>query len=212
MTKLMFLSLLFFAAPVVAQNRVDFLFDLEGVHRTGGSTSYAPNTLRFEPSFHTGGGIGAGLNFFVSDRVSIETKAAWLEAPMQLRVVGRDTVQILNLGDVQFYPLSAVLQWHPLERSALRPYLGAGVVYTIMRGVDRTIPNTPATSIEFRNPTGLVVDAGLEWSLGSRWSLAGDARYVPMETTSRATFVGTPSSTEIHTRPLIVSTGVAYHF
>ena len=130
---------------------------------------------------------------------------------MRLRVVGIDSVQIFNLGDTKFYPLSVVLQWHPVEHATFRPYLGAGVVYTVMSGVNKSIPNTTATSVDFDNPTGLVTDFGLEISLSSRWSVYGDARYVPLETSSRATFVGTASTTSFRTRPLIVAFGIAYH-
>jgi outer membrane protein W len=212
MKKLMFLSLLAAACPLFAQRRVDFIFDVEGVRRTGNNTSYSPGTVRFEPSFGTGGGIGAGLNFFLSDRVSLEAKAAGIEANMNVRIVGSDSVQIISLGRAQIYPISAILQWHLAEHGTLRPYIGAGVVHTILRNINRKIPSTTATGVRFRDPTGLVVDGGLELSLGKRWSIYGDARYVPLETTSRASFIGTTSVTNISVRPLIVSTGIAYHF
>jgi hypothetical protein len=49
---------------------------------------------------------------------------------------------------------------------------------------------------EVADPTGLVVDGGPEFNLGRRFSLLADARYVPIETKSRA----------------IVSFGVAHRF
>lgn len=212
MKKLMFLSLLLVASPLFAQRRIDLLVDLEGVHRTGSDTSFSPGTIRFEPSFNNGGGLGVGLNFYFSDRVSLEAKVAGMESRTNIRIVGQDSVQIFNLGHAQMYPVSAVLQWHPLPHGALRPYIGAGAVHTILHNINRNIPSSPATGVKFRDPTGLVVDGGLELSLGRKWSLYGDARYVPLETKSRATFVGANSTTEISVRPLLVSTGIAYHF
>lgn len=212
MKKLLILSLLVVASPVFGQRRFDIFLDLEGVHRTGSTASYSPGTVRFEPTVANGRGIGGGLNFFISDRVSLETKVAVLQSKMKVRIVGRDSVQLITIGDAQMYPLSAVMQWHPVEKAALRPYLGAGIVHTIIKNIDRSIPNSSAAGIEFKDPTGLVVDGGLELSLGSRWSVYGDARYVPLETKSRATFVGASSFTEISVRPLIVSTGLSYHF
>ena len=212
MKKLMFLSLLAAATPLFAQRRVDLLVDVEGAHRTGSVKSYSPGLVRFEPTFGTGGGIGVGLNFFFSDRLSLEAKAAGLVNHGRLRVVGQDTVLIFNLGDTQVYPLSAMLQWHPVEHGTFRPYIGGGIIHTILHNVNKDIPGTPVTKIRFRDPTGLALDGGLEWRLGSRWSLYGDARYVPLETKSRAVFVGANSFTELNVRPLVVSTGIAYHF
>src|SRR5205809_195712 len=58
------------SAPLTAQRRIDFLIDAEGARRTGQNQSFTPG-MRFDPQFGTGGGAGAGLNFFLSDRVSI---------------------------------------------------------------------------------------------------------------------------------------------
>lgn len=212
MKKLLFLSLLLVASPTFGQRRIDFLFDLEGVHRSGKTRSFSPGSVRFEPSFNNGGGIGAGLNFYLSDRVSLEAKVAGIESAMHVRIIGQDSVQNIDLGHGQIYPISAILQWHPVEHGTFRPYIGAGAVHTILRNINRQIPGSSATGIRFHDPTGVAVDGGVELSLGSKWSLYGDARYVPLESKGRATFVGANSVTELSVRPLIVSTGVAYHF
>jgi outer membrane protein len=213
MKKLMFLSLLLAAAPLVAQDHThtDLFFDIEGVHRTGSETGFSPGVIRFEPTFNTGGGLGGGANFFFTDHVSLEAKVAALEGRMHVRIVGQDSVQIINIGLTQMYPLSATLQWHTTG-GAFRPYFGAGVVHTILHNVNKQVPNTTISAIHFRDPTGLLIDGGLDLSLGRKWYLFGDARYVPVETRSRATFVGTTSFTELRVRPLIVSTGIGYRY
>jgi outer membrane protein W len=65
---------------------------------------------------------------------------------------------------------------------------------------------------EVADPTGLVVDGGLEFNLGRRFNLLADARYVPIETKSRATFPGTTSSLDLSVRPAIVAFGLGYRF
>ena len=67
------------AVPMTAQRRIDLLIDAEGARRTGHNESFSPG-IRFDPEFGTGGGAGGGVNFFITDRVSIETKAAALES------------------------------------------------------------------------------------------------------------------------------------
>ncbi len=204
-------ALVFFAATAIAQQRVDIFFDVEGVRRTGNTTDFTPGVTRFEPQFKTGGGVGGGLNFFFSDRVSLEAKVAGLASKTRVRIIGSDFVGTADLGWAQLYPISAVIQWHLLERGAIRPYIGAGVVYTILRNVNKQV-GLGAMGIRFKDPTGVVVDGGLEFSLGKKWSILGDARYVPMETTSRVTFPGTTSRLDMHVRPLIVSFGLGYRF
>jgi outer membrane protein W len=90
-------------------------------------------------------------------------------------------------------------------------YIGAGVVYTVLRNINERI-GPSATGIRFKNPTGVVVDGGLEFNLARRWNLRADARYVPIETQSRATFPGTTSALDLHVRPAIISFGLGYRF
>jgi outer membrane protein len=198
------------ATPLMAQRRIDFLIDAEGARRTGHNESFTPG-VRFDPQFGTGGGAGVGLNFFLSDRVSIEAKAAALESRLRVRIVGSDFIAVANLGRAQIFPISAVLQWHLSEHGTIRPYLGAGVAHVILRDVNHSVTSS-ATGIHFKDPTGFVVDGGLEINLSRRFGIYGDARYIPVETKSTASFVGTTSAVQMNVRPMIVSGGIAWRF
>ena len=202
---------LLLAATAAAQERVEFFLDAEGVRRSGQISEFTPGVTHFEPEFRTGGGVGGGFNFFLSDRVSIEAKIAALATKTRVRIAGSDFVGVADLGWAQLYPISAVLQWHALERGALRPYLGIGVVHTVLRNINKQL-GVGATGIRFKDPTGAVVDGGIEIALARKWSLLADARYVPMETNSAVTFPGTSSSLKMHVRPLIASFGAGYKF
>ena len=199
------------ALPVAAQRRVDLLVDVEGVRRSESTRQqFVPGTTVFEPRFHTGGGLGGGVNWFFSDRMSLEAKVSALETNMVVHMSGSDNVASFEIGRAQIYPISAIVQWHMTEHGALRPYVGAGVSHIILRNIER---NTGAFGgVRFEDPTGVVVDGGLEWRVSNRWGFTGDARYVPIETNSTATFIGTGSSIRMHVKPLIVGFGVAYHY
>jgi outer membrane protein len=198
------------AAPLVAQRRIDFLIDAEGARRTGHNEAFTPG-VRFDPQFGTGGGAGVGLNFFLSDRVSIEMKAAALESRLRVRIVGTDFIATADLGRAQIFPISAILQWHLSEHGTIRPYLGAGVAHVILRDVNHSVTSS-ATGIHFKDPTGLVIDGGLECNLSKRFGIYGDARYIPVETKSTASFIGTAAAVKMNVRPLIVSGGIAWRF
>jgi outer membrane protein len=198
------------AMPLLAQRRIDFLLDAEGARRTGHNLAFTPG-IRFDPQFGTGGGAGVGINVFMTDRVSLEAKAAALESRLRVSTIGSDFIATADLGRAKFYPISAVLQWHLSEHGTIRPYLGAGVVHVILQNVNRSVGSL-SNGIHFKDPTGLVVDGGLEFNLGKRWGIFGDARYVPVESKATATFVGTSASVKMNVRPLIVSTGLAWRF
>ena len=204
-----FIAVLAFAAPLFAQHRVDFIVDVEGVKRTG-KTTFEPNTVRYEPRFDNGGGIGVGVNWFLSSRVSLEIKVSALESHLRVRRSGSDFVSVADLGRAQIYPVTAILQWHMLDKATFRPYLGAGVGHVILRNVEK--PVFGGSGITFDDPTGLVLDGGLEVVMSRRWSLLADARYTPIETTARATFGSTGAREHIDVKPLVVSFGAAVHF
>ena len=197
------------AAPLLAQRRVDLIVDVEGVRRTGHTTMFEPGT-RLDPTFSTGGGIGGGFNWFFTDRVSLEAKVAGMESHLRIRTIGSDFVGIADLGYAQLYPITAILQWHATEGGTFRPYLGIGAAHVILKNINRQ--SGTIAGVRFTDPTGLVADGGLEMHVSRKWSLYGDARYVPVETRTRARFTGTTNSVELNVRPLIVSTGIAYHF
>jgi outer membrane protein len=198
------------ATPLAAQRRIDFLLDAEGARRTGHNMAFTPGT-RFDPRFGTGGGAGVGLNFFLTDRLSVETKASALESRLMVRTVGGDFFAVADLGRAQIYPISAILQWHTSEHGTIRPYLGAGIAHIILHNVNRSV-GSEANGIRFKDPTGFVIDGGLECHMAKRWGIVGDARYIPVETKSTATFVGTSSAVQMHVRPLILSAGLLWRF
>jgi len=199
------------AAPALAeQHRVVIFFDVEGARRSN-KIEFEQNTVTYEPRFDNGGGIGGGMNFYLAgERVSIEAKVAALESRLHLRRTGSDFFLNADLGYAQFYPITAILQWHMLEGTAFRPYIGAGGGYVILRNIERE--TFGLQGLKFENSFGFVLDGGMELYFSKRWSVLADARYTPIESRSRVTFIGGGSEAEIHVKPLIVSVGIGFRF
>lgn len=197
------------AANAAAQRRVELIVDAEGVHRTG-TTEIEPNQVSYVPRFDNGGGAGIGLAWFVSGRVAFEVKVAGLASELTIRRTGSDFITVGELGYAQIYPVTALVQWHPIDGGSFRPYLGIGAAHVILRNIEKSAGGV--TGVEFDDPTGLVVNAGLRIPFSSRWSVSADARYVPVETHDRTRFTGTTSTAEVGVRPLIVAVGLAYRW
>lgn len=202
------LALALLTSPAMAQRALEVIVDAEGVRRTADDVTFAPGRTRFVPSFATGGGVGAGLNLWVSDRISVEAKVAGLESHLTVRTAGSDFVVNTDLGRAQIYPITALVQWHPMEHGTLRPYLGIGAAHIILRDISRRSD----LNVRFEDPTGLVLDGGFRLRFSSKWSAIADARYVAIETRTRATFVGTTAASELHVRPFVLGVGVGYRF
>jgi len=201
------------ATPVCAQRRVDLIIDAEGVRRTSGTTTvFTPFAIAYVPHFSTGGGAGFGVDWFLSDHTSVEAKVSGLYTRTSILMAGSDFVTIADLGRTQVYPITLLLKWHMLDHGSIRPYLGAGAGHVVLRNINNRTGSITGT--RFHDPTGLVVDGGLEWRLSQRFSFVGDARYTPIETQASAQFLGpSPTKTvQIHVKPLVVGFGVAYHY
>jgi outer membrane protein W len=202
------IAILACAAPLAAQSRAGIIVDVEGVHRQG--INEVSGDVSYRPEFDNGGGLGVGLNWHLSDRFSIEGKVAALVSEGHLRTVGPDFILNLKLGKTEIYPVTLVAQWHPMEGTALRPYLGIGLAHVILGNIDEDSGNPP---IEFDDPTGIVVNAGLRVPISNKWSLNADARYIPVESQGSIRILGlNPARADIDVRPLVIGFGVVYHY
>ena len=205
----LFLAALLVALPAVAERKLELIVDVEGVRRS--EIGQVTGGVRYQPDFDNGGGIGAGLNWWLSDRTSLEVKVAGLESQMHVRIVRSDAIIQGDLGSAQLFPLTAILQWHPLEGTGIQPYIGVGAAYILLRDIEGT---SATPDVTFEDPMGLVLNAGLRVPLSKRWSFTGDARYIPVESSGSVRFgEGSDAArADIHVRPLVIGLGVAYHF
>jgi outer membrane protein W len=212
----LFALLLSGAMPAWAQKgHTDLIIDAEGVRSTGSTEVGTQAGASFDPRFRTGGGLGVGLDYYMSQHVSLEGKVSAIVSDVRIVSVRSDTVTKLDLGHEQLYPVTALLKWHfTPTQTAIQPYIGAGVGHVILRNIDRSdLARLGASEIRFDDPTGLVVAAGLVFRTSRRWGFSADARYIPLETKSTVTAVGSATPAErINLKPLIVSFGIAYRF
>ena len=93
------------------------------------------------------------------------------------------------------------------EGDRFRPYLGAGINYTKFTDVKSRL----APDVKLGDSTGLVVQAGLDYAIDSKWGLFGSIARV--DTKSKLVASGsTVLTTEIDFRPVTYSFGLSYKF
>ncbi|WP_428740366.1 OmpW/AlkL family protein [Tenacibaculum sp.] len=113
----------------------------------------------------------------------------------------------VDLGDVWLLPPTLTLQYH-FNISDFKPYVGAGVNYTIFYNSD---PGA-VVDVDYKNGFGYAVQLGFDYDLDDTWFLNVDAKYVGLSTdvTVNAGIATVPAEVDIN--PLLIGFGVGVRF
>jgi len=119
------------------------------------------------------------------------------------------TVDILvagaKAGSVKALPPSLMIQYHVTELGAFKPYVGAGLNYTIFGS--RTVAGVPARVDS--SSVGLAGQLGFDYMLDKNWGINADIKYIKMNTKVK---VGGSSIGTLDLDPITVGGGVIYRF
>jgi outer membrane protein len=111
----------------------------------------------------------------------------------------------LDLGSVWLLPPTLTLQYHVAPESEhFRPYLGAGVNYTIFYNVD----DGPLT-VDYSNTFGFALQAGADFPVGGNWSINVDVKKIFLSTD--VTIAGVAHA-EVDIDPWVFGLGAGYRF
>ncbi|MGE5469950.1 MAG: OmpW/AlkL family protein [Bacteroidota bacterium] len=110
-----------------------------------------------------------------------------------------------KIGNVHALPPSLLLQYHFTDLGAFKPYVGAGVNFTIF--TDREVTSTP---IEVnRTSAGLAAQVGFDYFLTKNVALNFDVKYIQMSTDVK---VGGTKMDKVELNPVTAGVGVGYRF
>ncbi|MDY6950396.1 MAG: OmpW family outer membrane protein [Thermodesulfobacteriota bacterium] len=114
----------------------------------------------------------------------------------------------VDLGDVWLLPPTLTLQYHFMPAAQFRPYVGAGINYTIFFGEDEG----DADDIEYDDGFGFALQAGFDWGLNDKWAINVDVKKIWLETDVAVDALNTTVETEVDLDPWFIGVGVAYKF
>ncbi|WP_299368466.1 OmpW family outer membrane protein [Winogradskyella sp.] len=120
-------------------------------------------------------------------------------------------VDNIDLGDVWLLPPTLTLQYH-FYSGDLKPYLGAGINYTIFYGVDE---GPTADNIEYDNSFGFAFQSGFDYMLNDKWFVNLDAKYIFINTeaTIDATSeLGAIVRADVDINPFVIGLGIGMKF
>ena len=115
----------------------------------------------------------------------------------------------VDLGDIWLLPPTLTVQYHILPDGKFRPYVGAGVNYTVFFNEDE---GPVATAIDYDNAFGWALQAGFDVGLNDQWALNFDVKKLWLSTDVDVSALGTVVSTEVDIDPWLIGFGVAYRF
>lgn len=140
------------------------------------------------------------INYFFTDSVSLELV---LTVPQEHDVTVGDT----KIGTFKHLPPTLSLGYHFNTGGDFRPYVRAGVNYTLLMDEDMDVGGAPVT-LE-NDSIGFAYGAGFDWKLGSNWVLNADVKKIAIATD---VFLAGTKVAELDVDPLLVGVGLGYRF
>ncbi|KQB01011.1 membrane protein [Vibrio metoecus] len=155
--------------------------------------------------------LGLTLGYMFTDNISFEVLAA---TPFSHKI----STDLLGLGDIaetKHLPPTFMVQYYFGESgSTFRPYVGAGLNYTIFfdEGFNSTGNNATLTDLKLDDSWGLAANAGFDYKLNESWFLNASVWYANIETTATYKFGGAAQSTDVKINPWVFMIAGGYTF
>lgn len=152
------------------------------------------------------------VTYFFTDYVSAELIAATTRHSVKDK---GSSAGDLNLGHVWLLPPTLTAQVHPLGRSRIDPYLGAGINYTIFYGSGGTQDiGGQSAKVNYDNRFGYAFQAGVNYQIDDSWFLNLDVKKLYLSTSAHVVVDGTGEATraKVDIDPWLVAVGIGYRF
>jgi outer membrane protein len=145
------------------------------------------------------------FSYFFSANIAAELTLAVAEHDVEAT---NTSVGKLDLGDVKLLPPTLTLQYHLMPDGKIRPYIGAGVNYTVFFDDD---PGD-ARSIDYDNAFGYALQAGVDVGINENWAINFDVKKIWLETDVSVGALGTTVKTDVDVDPWLFGIGLAYRW
>lgn len=155
------------------------------------------------------------LDFTYMATKNIGVELILATSPHNLDVTG--ALSSLNKGaEVWLLPPTLLLQYHFMPDNKIRPYIGAGINYTITYGESASNSLEGAlggsTKVSAGNSLGWAVQAGVDYDIDEHWFLNLDIKYISIGVDATISTGGTSRRTDLDINPIIVGLGFGYRF
>ncbi|SHL48836.1 OmpW/AlkL family protein [Roseibium suaedae] len=145
------------------------------------------------------------ITYFFTDNIAAELILGTTYA----KVYGEGSISGLNqIGKTWVLPPTLTLQYHFTNFGAFKPYVGAGVNYTIFYSQSAD----SADKLHVKNAFGAAVQAGFDYMIDDHWGVNLDVKKIFMEPDFDVTVAGTKMSGKAELNPWLIGAGITYRF
>ena len=222
-----FYSALFATMPVMAINQGDILVNARLLNIApdvsdnqviaSGSPLAAPAGIDVDDAYS----LGVDITYMVTNNFGVELM---LNTTSNHDIQGTGNLAGVKVGDITVLPPSLIAVWHFMPKNNIRPYVGAGLNYTLFFSGDTTGQFTStmdsvlgggvtSTDVSVDDKLSLIFQAGVDIDINSDWYISFDAKYIDMDTTATVEVNGADAATiDFDVDPLILGFGVGMRF
>jgi outer membrane protein len=145
------------------------------------------------------------VSYFFNDNIAAELVLGTTHSTVH----GEGSISSLGaIGKTWLLPPTLTLQYHVTSLGAFRPYVGAGINYTMFYNQS----GKSAESLDVKNTFGVAFQAGFDYMLDQHWGLNVDVKKLILRPDFDANVGGSHVSGKANLDPLLIGTGITYRF
>ncbi|ESY79407.1 membrane protein [Mesorhizobium sp. LNHC221B00] len=145
------------------------------------------------------------ISYFFTENIAAELILGTTYA----NIGGQDTIGGLgSIGKAWLLPPTLTLQYHFTNFGAFKPYLGAGVNYTIFYNQD----TGSADALKVKNTFGTALQVGFDYMVDQHWGINFDVKKLFLKPDFDVTVGGAKLTGKAELDPWLIGTGVTYRF
>ncbi|EMH2941771.1 outer membrane protein OmpW [Vibrio parahaemolyticus] len=155
--------------------------------------------------------LGLTFGYMFTDNTSLELLAA---TPFS-HDISTDLLGLGDIADTKHLPPTLMVQYYFGEpQSKFRPYVGAGLNYTIFfdEGFNNKAKNVGLTDLKLDDSFGLAANVGVDYMINDQWFLNASAWYANIETEATYKFGGAKQKTDVKINPWVFMISGGYKF
>ncbi|NOU52454.1 outer membrane beta-barrel protein [Pseudoalteromonas sp. JBTF-M23] len=160
--------------------------------------------------------LGLTFDYQYTDNITFELIAA---TPFSHTVNGAGGLQGAEIAKVKHLPPTLMAQYHFFGAdSAFRPFVGAGLNYTVFFDEEatqalRTTLGTNDVKVDLDSSFGVALQVGFNYDLNEKWGLHGMISKIDINTDATVYANGTKALTsDVELDPVVAMFGVKYKF
>lgn len=146
------------------------------------------------------------ISYYFTDNIAAElilgTTYANIDAAGSIDALGK-------VGKTWLLPPTLTLQYHFTDFGAFKPYVGAGVNYTLFYNQSG---KGAFSDLDVKNEFGAALQVGFDYMLDEHWGVNFDVKKLFLEPEWKVKLDGAPLSGKAKLDPWLIGTGITYRF